>query len=108
VVQLRKRSRDTIAMLEAARVRFYVNCFRADFEMIEEFLATRPAQTRNQWYGRKAVQGALDGLRGVYEQTAGLSVAPDRWRVGPHGPVQTAGDRAYTEIRSRFFCAPNR
>src|SRR5262249_40695936 len=48
------------------------------------------------------------GLRGVYEQTAGLSKAPDRWWLVAGNLEQTPGDRGYIEIRSRFFRALNR
>jgi len=84
-VVLGERSRRVIELLEATRVRFYVERFRQDYE----------AHPDPAW-------------RPIYEQTAGLSVAPDRWHVGPDGPEQTPGDRSYVEIRSRFFRAVNR
>jgi hypothetical protein len=89
VVNLNQRSRHVLSTLEASRIRFYVSRFREDYEMLVNFLVTHPAWTRSQRRGRQTLQDVLNGLRGVYEQTAGLS-----------GPVYY--------IRSRFFRAKNR
>ena len=96
-VQTGARSREVIAILEAPRIRFHVEQFREDFEMIEEFLATHLPQTSHQRYGRKAVQSTLNGFRSVYEQAAGIG-----------GVQRDADGRAYVRIRSRFFVALNR
>jgi len=88
-VMLSERSRRVIGLLESTRVRFYVGRFREDYDAHPD-----PAW-RAAW-------------RPIYEQTAGLSVAPDRWSLDGVDANVKSENRSYVEIRSRFFRAVNR
>ena len=103
-MNLGRRSRDVLEILEASRPRFYAEQFRDDFEALDEFVRTQP-EPAHEWHtslrvrrhGYDRVDQTVRGLRPIYEQTAGLA---DLRR-------DTEG-RAYVEIRSRFFRAVNR
>jgi hypothetical protein len=100
LVNLNKRSYEILSILEAARVRFYVDQFREDFETLDQFVRNQPKPPyvqRAQRVGYERVVQAVRGLRSVYERTAGLA---DR--------RHEADGRGYVGIRSRFFRAVNR
>src|SRR5262245_9218222 len=110
VGSLGTRSKDVLEILEKARLRFYVEQFREDFEALDEFRKARrpaPDHTVAKYLGTRVVrlhraefrkvEQAVRSLRSVYEQTAGLGSLP-----------RDSQGRAYAVIRSRFFRAINR
>jgi hypothetical protein len=100
IVNLNQRSRDILRMLEASRVRFYVEQFRADFEAMDDYSNDRLRADRNQ------LKGVVANLRAIYEATAGIMPERDGEAV-----VFRFGGRqedGYITIRSRFFRAVNR
>jgi hypothetical protein len=100
VVKLGQRSKDVLAVLEGARLRFYVEQFREDFEALDEFRRHQPRPHRVMVVQRRGYERAeqtVRSLRPIYEQTAGLANLP-----------RDGQGRAYVMIRSRFFRALNR
>jgi len=100
VVNLGQRSKEILAFLEGARLRFFVEQFREDFEALDEFKRQQPRPhqvLRLHRCGYRRVEQAVRSLRPIYEQTAGLANLP-----------RDEQGRAYVRIRSRFFRAINR
>ena len=71
---------DMISMLEGARLRFYVEQFREDFEALDEWRKRQPRPHRvrygvllTHWVGYERIEQTVRSLRPVYEQTAGLA-----------------------------------
>jgi hypothetical protein len=106
VVNLGRRSRDLLEILGAARVRFYVEQFREDFEWFDCYLKSHPRNsTRAQRAGRDQLAGVVANLRSMYAETAGIVPQHDGLAMAQHGGRERHG---YIMIRSRFFRAVNR
>jgi hypothetical protein len=94
-VNYRPRSVDVLAILEKARLRFYVEQFREDFEALDWFRRHQPRPhrvMRAHRHGYDRVEQMVRSLRPIYEQTAGLANLP-----------RDGQGRAYVVIRADSF-----